>query len=32
MKSRGRLGVLMVSVPVLAFAVIGGFMGKAMAR
>lgn len=32
MRSRGRLGVLMVSVPVLAFAVIGGFMGKAMAR
>lgn len=32
MKSRGRLGVLVVSVPVLAFAVIGGFMGKAMAR
>lgn len=32
MKSRGRLGVLMVSVPVLAFAVVGGFMGKAMAR
>ena len=32
MKSRGRLGVLLVSVPVLAFAVIGGFMGKAMAR
>ncbi len=32
MKSRGRLIVLMVSVPVLAFAVIGGFMGKAMAR
>ncbi len=32
MNSRGRLGVLMVSVPVLAFAVVGGFMGKAMAR
>ena len=32
MKSRGRIGVLMVSVPVLAFAVVGGFMGKAMAR
>ena len=32
MKSRGRLGVLMISVPVLAFAVIGGFMGQAMAR
>ena len=32
MKSRGRVGVLMISVPVLAFAVVGGFMGKAMAR
>jgi carboxyl-terminal processing protease len=32
MKSRGRFIVLMASVPVLAFAVIGGFMGKAMAR
>jgi carboxyl-terminal processing protease len=32
MKSRGRLGVLLISVPVLAFAVIGGFMGQAMAR
>jgi carboxyl-terminal processing protease len=32
MRSRGRLGVLIVSVPVLAFAVIGGFMGNAMAR
>lgn len=32
MKSRGRVIVLMVSVPVLAFAVVGGFMGKAMAR
>ena len=32
MTSRGRLGVLMVSVPVLVFAVVGGFMGKAMAR
>ncbi len=32
MKSRGRLIVLFVSVPVIAFAVIGGFMGKAMAR
>lgn len=32
MKSRGRVGVLMVSVPVLAFAIVGGFMGKAMAR
>jgi carboxyl-terminal processing protease len=32
MKSRGRLLVLLVSVPVLAFAVIGGFMGRAMAQ
>jgi carboxyl-terminal processing protease len=32
MKSRARLVVLMVSIPVLAFAVIGGFMGKALAR
>jgi carboxyl-terminal processing protease len=32
MKVRGRLGILMVSVPVLAFAIVGGFMGKAMAR
>lgn len=32
MKSRGRIGVLMISVPVLAFAIVGGFMGKAMAR
>jgi carboxyl-terminal processing protease len=32
MRSRGRLGVLIVSIPVLAFAVIGGFMGKAIAR
>ena len=32
MTSRGRLGVLMVSVPVLVFAVVGGFMGQAMAR
>ena len=32
MKSRGRLIVLMISVPVLAFAVIGGFMGRAMAQ
>jgi carboxyl-terminal processing protease len=32
MKSRGRLLVLIVSVPVLAFAVIGGFMGRAMAQ
>ena len=32
MTSRGRLGVLMISVPVLVFAVVGGFMGQAMAR
>jgi len=32
MKSRGRLLVLVVSVPVLAYAVIGGFMGRAMAQ
>lgn len=32
MKSRGRLLVLLVSVPVLAFAIIGGFMGRAMAQ
>jgi carboxyl-terminal processing protease len=32
MTSRGRLGVLIVSVPVLVFAVVGGFMGQAMAR
>ena len=32
MKSRGRLVLLIVSVPVIAFAVVGGFMGKAMAR
>jgi carboxyl-terminal processing protease len=32
MKSRGRLGVLLVSVPVLAFALVGGYMDQAMAR
>ncbi len=32
MRSRSRLFVLFVSIPVIAFAVIGGFMGKAMAR
>ncbi len=32
MKVRGRILVLAVSIPVIAFAVIGGFMGKAMAR
>lgn len=32
MKVRGRVLVLVVSLPVIAFAVIGGFMGKAMAR
>lgn len=31
MKSRGRLIVLAFSIPVIAFAVIGGFMGSAMA-
>jgi carboxyl-terminal processing protease len=31
MKSRGRLAVLAVSLPIIAFAVIGGFMGKALA-
>ncbi len=32
MKIRGRVLVLAVSVPVIAFAVIGGFMGNALAR
>lgn len=32
MNSRGRFFVLAVSVPVIAFAVIGGFMSKAIAR
>lgn len=32
MKLRGRFLVLVVSIPVIAFAVVGGFMGKAMAR
>ena len=32
MKIRGRVMVLAVSVPVIAFAVIGGFMGNALAR
>jgi len=32
MKFRGRLGVLLVSVPVLAFAIVGGYMDNAMAR
>jgi len=32
MKIRGRVLVLAVSLPVIAFAVIGGFMGKAIAR
>src|SRR6478672_7824381 len=32
MKIRGRVLVLAVSVPVIAFAVVGGFMSKAMAR
>lgn len=29
---RGRLAVLFVSLPVIAFAVVGGFMGRALAR
>ena len=32
MKSRGRLAVLLVSLPVITYAVVGGFMGKAIAR
>ena len=32
MKVRGRVLVLAISIPVIAFAVSGGFMGKAMAR
>lgn len=32
MKSRGRLAVLFVSLPVITYAVVGGFMGKAIAR
>jgi carboxyl-terminal processing protease len=32
MKPRGRLFVLIVSIPVLMFAVVGGFMSQAMAR
>ena len=32
MKIRGRVLVLAVSMPVIAFAVIGGFMSKAIAR
>lgn len=32
MRSRGRLLVLGVSLPILAFAVIGGFLGRAMAQ
>ena len=32
MKIRGRVLVLAVSMPIIAFAVIGGFMSKAMAR
>ena len=32
MKSRGRLFVLIISFPVIIFAVVGGFMGKAMAQ
>jgi carboxyl-terminal processing protease len=32
MRIRGRVLVLAVSIPIIAFAVIGGFMGKALAR
>jgi carboxyl-terminal processing protease len=32
MKSRGRLFVLILSFPIIIFAVVGGFMGKAMAQ
>ncbi len=32
MKSRGRMIVLGVSIPVIAFAVVGGFMSRALAR
>ncbi|MDP1568588.1 MAG: S41 family peptidase [Vicinamibacterales bacterium] len=32
MRSRGRLAVLLVSLPVITYAVVGGFMGKAIAR
>ena len=32
MKSRGRLFVLILSFPIILFAVVGGFMGKAMAQ
>jgi carboxyl-terminal processing protease len=32
MKIRGRVLVLAVSMPVIAFAVVGGFMSKAIAR
>jgi carboxyl-terminal processing protease len=32
MRSRGRLAVLFVSLPVITYAVVGGFMGKAIAR
>ena len=32
MKFRGRLFVLIVSLPIIAFAVIGGFMGQAIAQ
>jgi carboxyl-terminal processing protease len=32
MKSRGRMIVLGVSIPVIAFAVVGGFMSRAIAR
>jgi carboxyl-terminal processing protease len=32
MKSRGRVLILAVSIPIIAFAVVGGFMSKASAR
>src|SRR6476620_10333406 len=32
MKLRGRVLVLAASIPIIAFAVVGGFMSKAMAR
>ena len=32
MKSRGRVLILAVSIPIIVFAVVGGFMSKASAR
>ncbi|MFP5380257.1 MAG: peptidase S41, partial [Vicinamibacteria bacterium] len=32
MRSRGRLAVLLVSLPVITYAIVGGFLGKALAR